>query len=83
MNENFKITYNESPLTKREYFAAMAMLNIQNVMLRKSGLNQLIGLKSRHQTKSVHEAIALEAVEQANFLIEALNKTQTEENTDG
>lgn len=66
----------ERALTKRELFAALAMMNIQNVALRKSGRDYMADLIEKHNTlglpRGVKKAVALEAVEQADELIAAL-----------
>lgn len=62
-------------LTKREYFAALAMQNLQNVLLRKSGSELLEQHRNRHPELSITETIALLAVKQADSLIKVLNIT--------
>lgn len=59
-------------LTKREYFAAMAMQNLQNVLLRKSGEKALEDLKNKLNLPSGPDVIAQCAVRQADALIKAL-----------
>lgn len=61
-------------LTKREYFAGLAMQNLQNVLLRESGEQLLGGLLAKHGVSRVATAIALEAVAQADALIEVLTR---------
>lgn len=60
-------------LTKREYFAGLAMQNLQNVLLRKSGIEMLETLKKEFKVDCGPELIALLAVVQADHLINALN----------
>lgn len=60
-------------LSKREFFAGLAMMNLQNVFLRKSGRDLMVELMKYHQTESAREALALEAVAHADALLEALS----------
>lgn len=59
-------------LTKRELFAAMAMMNLQNVLLRKSGEQLLKEMSDYYQSECSDHVIACAAVEQADALIKAL-----------
>lgn len=63
-------------ITKREWFAGLAMQNLQNVLLRKSGEDQLRALLAAHKDRagSPEELIAMLAVVQADCLIEQLGK---------
>ncbi len=61
-------------LTIREYFAGLAMQNLQNVLIRKSGQALVIKLAEVHNSDSLTEIIAIEAVRQADELIKQLNK---------
>lgn len=61
-------------LTVREYFAGLAMQNLQNVLLRKSGEVQLKAQMDLHGVFRAERVIAQLAVEQADALIEALNR---------
>lgn len=62
-------------LTKREYFAALAMQNLQNVLLRESGRKIIDMRRNSRGDLGLHafDLIALEAVDQADALIKALN----------
>lgn len=61
-------------LTVREYFAGLAMQNLQNVLLRKSGENLMADFKRALPGMSSYEVISWCAVQQADALIEALNR---------
>jgi len=68
-----------SGLTKREHFAAMAMLNLQNVFLRKSNAGALADLvnhmtEARGYAVDPETVIASMAVIQADALIEELKR---------
>ena len=63
-------------LTKLEYFSGLAMQNIQNVLLRKSGQPQLLEAMKKYNIETAHEVIAREAVEFAKALIKELEKEQ-------
>ena len=62
----------KSTLSKREHFAGLAMQNIQNVLLRKSGHEIVSGLKEELKIDKTTELIARLAVIQADALLEAL-----------
>lgn len=60
-------------LTKREYFAGLAMQNLQNVLMRASGAKALETLKKVSGKEFPEEVIAMLAVVQADCLIDELN----------
>lgn len=71
-------------LDLREYLAGQALLNLQNVLLRKSNrslldaqMRELSDVWSGARGKlTVEEAIAMLAVDQADALVEVLNRTK-------
>lgn len=63
-------------ISKREYFAALAMQNLQNVLMRKSNRDLLENYKLQAGTTSPMLTIARCAVAQADALIDALNNGQ-------
>jgi hypothetical protein len=74
-------------LTKREYFAALAMQNLQNVLWRKSGTDLLTTLKKLYENVhpgytpyTIEMVIAWAAAEQADALLNELKlRTRGEE----
>ena len=63
-------------LTKREYFAAMAM---QGILSAQAGTKEMVLMQATYYSKeypdmSMFDAIANESVRQADALINALNK---------
>ena len=62
-----------SYLTKREYFAGLAMQNLQNVLLRKSGAPSLAQYGSILETVDEWQTISRLAVMHADALIMELN----------
>lgn len=61
-------------LSKREYFAGLAMQNLQNVLLRKSGQEKLNKCLRANDTMDVYEVIAMEAVAFADALLKELEE---------
>jgi hypothetical protein len=61
-------------LTKREYFAGLAMQNLQNVLLRKSGNALALEMQEAYRCNGPMELIAILACKQADYLIEKLNE---------
>lgn len=59
-------------LTKREYFAGLAMMNLQNVLMRKSNAALMEVYRDAFEEKDDPAIIAELAVEQADALIAAL-----------
>ncbi len=71
-----KQTY-QAGLTKRELFAAMAMMNLQNVLWRKSHADLTRAWVTEFKTETYENLIAKLAVEQADALIAELEKEKT------
>lgn len=63
-------------LTKREYFAGLAMMNLQNVLHRKSGESALESYRALLGKQDTETVIAKLAVDQADALIVELEKTK-------
>lgn len=62
-------------LTKREYFAGLAMQNLQNVLLRKSGQEMLQAFMAQLGCNLGSAVIAKLAVIQADALIAELDRS--------
>lgn len=69
-----EVVHGPEGLTKREYFAGLAMQNLQNVLLRKSNLNIMEQLKQDLGLDDGPKVIAACAVKQADALLEELAK---------
>lgn len=65
---------NFTGLSKREWMAGLAMQNLQNVLLRKSGHDLLARMCETQGTKESEMAIAFAAVKQAAALLAALEE---------
>ena len=65
-----------SGLTKRELFAAMAMMNLQNVLLRPRNFEQAKELCTLGGFSTKEELIAALACRQADMLIAELERCQ-------
>jgi len=74
-------TQSEGGLTKREYFAAMAMQGILSQMPNTTwGVEkQAIYYAKEYPGLTMFQAVAAESASQADALIEALNKTPNHE----
>ena len=73
--ERIKVTRG---LTKREYFAAMAM---QGILSAQAGTKEMVQMQAEYYAKNypgktMNDAIAIESVNGADALINALNKQQ-------
>lgn len=67
----------EGGISKREYFAGLAMQNLQNVLWRKSGHVLFETMKELLDERSAPRVIARLAIEQADILIEELGRDPT------